>query len=132
MENDVYLNRVYTATDGAWYRVVREWKHRVRLQKQGGNSGVAALTAEKRELTPPRWREHKMPEKIAKGDVMICNGERCTITSFHNLGGHPFLGVTARWGFQEGHSHENLISFGCASHLITEGLRLPFDGELSA
>lgn len=125
------LGRFFTGSDGGWYEVVQEWKYRVKLRRR--SCGKPAHIVEwKESIVAPAWREHTLPKSIRKGDVMICNGERCEITSFHSLGNlGPFLGVTAAWGF-ENRTHENLIRFGSARQLMSEGLRLPFDGELSA
>lgn len=125
------LGRFFTGPDGGWYEVVQEWKHRVKLRRRSfGNP--AHIIEDKRAIVAPRWREHALPKSIRKGDVMVVNGERCEITSFQNLGNlGPFIGVTAAWGFKDS-THENLIPFGSARQLMSEGLRLPFEGELSA
>jgi hypothetical protein len=70
------------------------------------------------------WKEHTLPTVLKKGDVLIHHGEPVLVTGFH--GGRALL--VGRWGFEEGHLHENGI-YALNGHLLFEGFRSPFPGE---
>lgn len=125
-----FLDRYYSRPDGSWYSVHIEWVYSVKLLRRScSDTSPKQIILRKTELVAPEWREHKMPGQIARGDVLMCDGEPVTVTSLVVLGGRRFIGITGRWGFAPGHTHENLIEFLSPRYLLGEGLRLPFLGE---
>lgn len=123
------LGRCFSRPDKSWWSVIREYKHRVLLERRSFVGEGGQITILKTELVAPAWREHTMPKTFKVGDRLICNGEWVEITSLLKFGDQRFLGVTASWGFKES-KHENAIPFGDAQYLMNEGLRLPFEDEV--
>lgn len=121
MNHDLKYKR-YTDQTGAEWEIRTIFPKRFRAQK------VSFPGYGKKELFEysviDSWNEHVLPSVLRKGDVLIQHGEPCLITGF--MGGRALM--VGRWGFEDGHLHENGI-YALNGHLLYEGFRLPFEGE---
>lgn len=120
---DFLVGHVWTAPDGTEWRCERRFKKHVRARKISfpGYGTIAKVT------DATGWRKHTLPKSVKRGDVLMHHGEPVVVTSFSRIGGITWVGLTGRWGSEDGHTHENLVPL--YAEMVHDGYRLPFDGE---
>lgn len=123
-----FVGNRYTDKDGAEWYIERAFKAHIRARRVSTDNYGEKCKFIASDMAD--MRRHEMPAKLKRGDILMCNGEPVTVSSFCNLGGQIMVGLMGRWGFEVGHQHENLLPLH--SGLIHEGIRLPFPGEAIA